>query len=109
MDGMSFAVSVDLEADAAYIRLLNHAIARTVLIGEGVNVDLSALDVVVGIEMLTIDSKIPFARLTTEYHVPVDAVARLRNLMPSIQESVMRQSSDGTLMGRVVGRLPAEV
>lgn len=108
MNGMSFAVSVDLEADAAYIRLLEQPVARTVLVGGGVNVDLSELDVVVGIEMLTIDSRIPFGRLVSDFHVPADAVDRLRALMPSIQESVLRQSSDGTVSPSI-GRLPAEV
>lgn len=92
---MPFTVRVDVEADAAYILMTDRKVARTEDAGPSVMVDLDELGVVVGIEMLSIDAKIPFGDLVTKYHVHTADVELLRLLQPSIRVSLM-QSGDGS-------------
>src|SRR5262245_50646660 len=50
----SIDVTVDLHADVAYIKLSDRRIARTEEFGPEIMVDLDELNVVVGIELLTL-------------------------------------------------------
>lgn len=90
-----FTVSVDLDANAAYIKMTSREVAKSVEAGSGVLVDLDELGVVVGIEVLSIDAEIPYSRLITDFHVHRDDVEILRMLRPSVRASIMR-SNDGT-------------
>ncbi len=92
---MPFTVRVDVEADAAYILMTDRKVAKTVEVGPSVQVDLDELGVVVGIEMLSIDARIPFGELVTQFHVHTADIDLLRILQPSIQVSMM-QSGDGS-------------
>jgi uncharacterized protein YuzE len=91
-----FKVSVDVEADAAYITMSDSPVVNTVQVTDGVLVDLDALRVVVGIEVLRINADIPFQRLIDEYHVHSDDVELLRLLRPNVGAAFsLRQGSDG--------------
>lgn len=90
-----FTVSVDLDANAAYIKMTSRQVTKSVEAGPGVLVDLDDLDVVVGIEVLSIDAEIPYSRLVTDFHVHAADVEILRMLRPSVKASIMR-SNDGT-------------
>ena len=92
----TFTVSVDIEANAAYIAMSREPVASTTQVTDDVLVDLDAMNVVVGVEVLRIDAVIPFQRLIDEFHVHSTDVELLRLLRPSVGASVsLRQGTDG--------------
>lgn len=88
----SINVEIDHDADAAYIRLSDESVARSVDVGDDVVVDLDEMNVVVGIEMLDLDADIPYSTLVTDYHVHSDVTDLLRRLRPSISGFLSLQS-----------------
>jgi len=93
---MPFEVSIDNDADAAYIKMTPRSIAESRELGDGVIVDLDDMAIVVGIEILGLETRIPFQRLVDEFHVHTEDVKYLRALQPSINGFLMQFSSDGT-------------
>jgi uncharacterized protein YuzE len=92
----TFTVSVDIEANAAYIAMSREPVATTKQVTDEVLVDLDAMNVVVGVEVLRIDAIIPFQRLIDEFHVHSTDVEMLRLLRPSVGAAVsLRQGADG--------------
>ena len=92
----TFTVSVDIEADVAYVAMSREPVASTKQITNEVLVDLDAMNVVVGVEVLRIDAVIPFQRLVDEFHVNSSDVELLRLLRPSVGATVsLRQGADG--------------
>lgn len=91
-----FAVEIDLDAGAAYVTMTDRAVASTELLGRGVNVDLDEFGMVVGVELLTLDAEVPFERLVNEFHVHSADVDLLKSLRPSIAESVLHLTAEGT-------------
>lgn len=83
MKDIKVALELDLEADAAYIRLSVEAVAQTCEVNELILVDLDRNGIVVGIETLGINAPIPFAELETRFHVHSDVIAVLRLVRPS--------------------------
>ncbi|TFC20062.1 DUF2283 domain-containing protein [Cryobacterium algoritolerans] len=79
-----FKVSIDIEANAAYIAMSDEPVASTKHVTDVVLVDLDAMNVVVGIEVLRIDGEIPFQRLIDEFHVHSKDVELLRLLRPNV-------------------------
>lgn len=97
MSDPKIVVEIDNELDAAYIRLSPESVKRTVEIGEDVMVDLDEFDVVVGIEVLSLDATIPFSHLKDVLHVRSDVVEILRSIQPSVAASMrLTQGTDGT-------------
>jgi uncharacterized protein YuzE len=92
-------VHVDQMADAAYIRLSDAPVARTVTVREDINVDLDEFGVAVGVEALSIRAEIPFDDLTSCYHVRSEVVEMLRLIRPSIGEFVEVGTSTCALHG----------
>lgn len=80
----SVEMIVDLPADAAYLRLSDLPVAKTVAVTDDIMVDLDALDVVVGVEVLSLGADLPFAELTHRFHVRSDVVDLLRLVQPSV-------------------------
>lgn len=80
----SIRIDIDQSADAAYIRLSDKAVARTVELTEDVYVDLDELGVAVGVEILSLAAVIPFARLITECHVHSSVVDIVAMIRPSV-------------------------
>jgi uncharacterized protein YuzE len=98
-----FSVSVDIEANAAYITMSDEPIVSTIEVTDEVLVDLDAMRVVVGIEVLRIDAEIPFTRLVDEFHVHSDDVELLRLLRPNVGAAFsLKQGTDG-IASRVRG------
>lgn len=91
-----FVLTVDNDADAAYITMTSREITESKELGNGIIVDLDAMGIVVGIEILGLESRIPFQRLTDEFHVHTADVEYLRLLQPSISRFLMQYSTDGT-------------
>ncbi|MGO1267100.1 MAG: DUF2283 domain-containing protein [Microbacterium gubbeenense] len=105
-----FEITVDGDADAAYITMTDRPIAESRELGGGVIVDLDDVGIVVGIEILGLETKIPFDRLTKEFHVHTGDVDYLKLLQPSIQSFVLQHSVDGSSRaGRTQGSLNANL
>ena len=88
-------VSIDLSVDAAYIKIADHPVARTRELTDDVLVDLDSYDVVVGIELLTLNAAIPLSALATECHVPQAALAIIASLEPGLASRFM-VAAEGT-------------
>lgn len=63
------SVKLDCDAGAAYLRLSTNSVARTVEFSDDINVDLDAMGVVVGVELLDLMIPIPMDALASQYHV----------------------------------------
>lgn len=88
MANSTFTVSVDMEANVAYIAMSHEPVASSKQITDDVLVDLDAMNVVVGVEVLRIDAEIPFQRLVDEFHVHSSDIELLRLLRPSVGAAV---------------------
>lgn len=94
MEGIS--IELDTVLHAAYIRLSDHAVVRTVALDDQVMVDLDEFGVAVGVEVLDESAPLPFARLTDEFHVHTDVIGLLRFIRPDIASFVgVTQGNDG--------------
>lgn len=87
-------LSVDMQAQAAYITLRHEVVVSTRSVTEAVLVDLDAMNVVVGVEILSLSAPIPFTELHTQFHVHSDTIDALRLIQPSIK-GFLSQASDG--------------
>ncbi|MGH3770004.1 MAG: DUF2283 domain-containing protein [Pseudonocardiaceae bacterium] len=83
------SVKIDTEAGAAYLRLGRGQVARTVEFTEDVYVDLDQFGVVVGIELLDLDTPLPLDELAARFHINASA---LDVLMKAIQWSTPRRT-----------------
>lgn len=68
-------ITIDREADAAYIRFSREVTVLTEVLNDFVNVDLDSSHRVVGIELLSLDEEVPFDQLAADYHLPGDLIA----------------------------------
>lgn len=72
--GTAVSVKIDTEAGAAYLRLGRGQVARTVEFTEDVYVDLDQFGVVVGIELLDLDTPLPLDKLAARFHTNAGAL-----------------------------------
>lgn len=77
-------IAIDHEAGAAYIRLSAERVARTAQVTDQFLVDLDAMGVAVGIEVLALSADIPYERLEQDCHVHSDAIAAVKAIRPSV-------------------------
>lgn len=73
-------ITIDRDADAAYIWFSHEVSVRTEVFNDFVNVDLDSSHRVVGVELLSLDEEVPFEELAVKYH-----------LSPSVIESLKEQ------------------
>jgi uncharacterized protein YuzE len=73
----TITVEVDTEIGAAYVGFSDARVARTEEYSEDINVDLDALGVVVGIELLDTSVVVPLDDLVAKYHITTTTLARL--------------------------------
>ncbi len=71
-------ITIDRDANAAYIRLSREASVRAEVLNDFVNVDLDSSNRVVGVELLSLDEEIPFGELAAKYHLPTDLVESVK-------------------------------
>jgi uncharacterized protein YuzE len=91
-------VEVDQQADVAYIRLSDNPVARSHALDSDVVVDLDAMNVVVGVEMLHLNAEIPYTQLVTDFHVRSELTELMRQLRPSISGFLSLHSmAEGTV------------
>lgn len=91
------SVKVDRDAGAAYLRLSTNSVTRTVEFSEDIYVDLDAMGVVVGVELLDLMTPIPMDALAWKHHIHSDAI---RILAAAIQG----QAATGTASSEAPGR-----
>jgi len=93
------ATTVTLEIDnyvgAAYITLSENEVVRTVEVTPEVMVDLDAMDVAVGVEILDLTADIPIGPLMRDYHIHSDVASLLQKIRPSVTGFVASFSSSG--------------
>lgn len=89
-------IEVDSTVDAAYIRLSSNHVVTTEAVTDDVMVDLDAMRVVVGIEVLSLNADIPFSTLVTKYHVHSDVIELLRRVRPTVAGFVFSMSSESS-------------
>lgn len=93
-------VTVDQQADMAYIRLTDGKVARTVELSPEICVDLDDLGVVVGIECFGIDAEMPFSELIRVHHVHSETVEALRQLRPSVGARIVSMAEGSASTAR---------
>ena len=89
---MDPSLTVDFAADAAYLLLSDHEIARTCEVAPGVLVDLDGYGIVTGVEVIDLDAVIPYSELIDKFHVRADQLVTLDSVRPSVSSFVSRQS-----------------
>ena len=72
----------DLDADALYIELANHQVARTVQVDAGTLVDLDASGGVVGIEVVHPGRAWPRDQILDQFTISEDNARELRTYFP---------------------------
>jgi uncharacterized protein YuzE len=90
---MGAVLSVDYAADAAYLRLSDGEVRETCEVSPGVLVDLDEMRVVVGVEVLTLDTYIPRDQLIRDYHLRSEDLEIFELVRPSVMSFVQRQSA----------------
>ncbi len=88
------SVKLDRDAGAAYLRLSTNSVARTVEFSEDIYVDLDAMGVVVGVELLDLMTPIPMDALTLKHHIHNDSIRILTAAIEG-QAPTGTASSDG--------------
>ena len=83
-------ITIDLQADAAYIELSSEDVATTVALTKDVNIDLDEQRCVVGIEVLSLAADIPFSDLLVKYHVRSEVVEALMSSVEKRFDLVQR-------------------
>lgn len=68
----------DLHAQALYVRLTDHPVARTHELGDNANVDLDATGGVVGVEVISIAHPWPIDEFLATYDIPASEAAQFR-------------------------------
>lgn len=81
-------LNVDSKLDAAYLTLSDAPVARTVEFNDDILVDLDKMNVVTGIEFLTIGARIPLTELEQKFHIKSEVVASINLLLPSIETRI---------------------
>ena len=98
----SAQLSVDTEARAAYVTFSEAPVksARTLEVSDVILVDLDEFDMVVGVEILDLDTTVSVSELVARCHFPPGAEDALRALLPYI--STWRQQIASTSSKSVV-------
>lgn len=79
--GPKVSLQVDDEAGAAYLRLSANPVARTVEFNDDIWVDVDELNVVVGVEVLDLDTSVPLDELAAKHHVDSRTLALLKSVI----------------------------
>lgn len=86
-------LSVDFEANAAYLEVSSNDVVETCEVAPGVQVDLDEYGCAVGIELLSLSLSIPVDEIGRKYHVRKEDLDALRQVHPNVTTFVARQSA----------------
>lgn len=84
MDRTILTVKVDPTVSAAYIRVSDERVKRSVEVSDVIIVDLDEHAMVRGIELLDLDETIPYEKLEKDFHVDSKTISALKTIRPSI-------------------------
>ncbi|OBK91491.1 DUF2283 domain-containing protein [Mycolicibacter sinensis] len=100
-------LSIDTEVDAAYIKVSDHSVAKTIEISDDVQIDIDSTGTLVGVELLDLAAEIPADEIAARCQLPfpeimmalVDARPLLRaaSISSSISSSNSGQAYAGML------------
>jgi uncharacterized protein YuzE len=76
-------VTVDLEANAAYLYLLDADIVRTEFVSDVVNVDIDDHGSVVGVELLDLEAELPYDLLREGFNLTSEDLSPLEEALAS--------------------------
>lgn len=93
-------MSVDFEADAAYLQVSDHQVVETIEILPGLLIDLDELRCAVGVEVLSLALEIPVDEITRRYHLRRENLAALTQMRPAITSFVAHQAAGTIEQGR---------
>ncbi|MEV4155429.1 DUF2283 domain-containing protein [Nocardia salmonicida] len=93
---------IDQNVGAAYIQINDNEVARTVEVTDDILVDLDAMDMVVGVEILSLTAELPIGQLIRDHHIQSDAVAQLQKVRPSVASFFASFTSSGGSAASVV-------
>jgi len=95
MTSPQVSIEIDPMADAAYIRLSQKSVSRTVEVTPEVLLDLDEMDIAVGLEVLRLDAEIPYTELITKYHIHSEVIEKVRRIRPSVASFVFSSGPAG--------------
>ena len=91
-----FEVNIDRQSDAAYIRLTEGDVDKTIQATESVLVDVDRFGVAVGLELLSLDTEVPYAELIRNFHVRSEVLTYLSLIRPTVRGFLsLTQGADG--------------
>lgn len=99
-------LNVDPKHDVAYLTLSEEDPVATVEHSDDILVDLDALNMVVGIEFLSMGTGIPLTDLVTRFHIPTEVVAAINMLLPSIETRMQITSGTDPVTSAHTSQLP---
>lgn len=106
---MQATLTVDFDANAAYLRVSEATIVETCEVAPGVLVDLDEFRCAVGIEVLDLSIDLPVARIEREFHLKKEDAHRLASLSPNVTTFVARQGGINVAAGERAGWETLEV
>lgn len=92
-------VTVDSQVQAAYIHIREGRIARTQQVTELVFVDVDSDGNALGVELLSLNSPIPFDKIEHDCRIPSDVMAvwgQIGSVLPAYSKMNVTTASDGT-------------
>lgn len=88
---MLATLTVDFEANAAYLHVSDAPVVETCEVAPGVLVDLDEFGCAVGIEVLDLSITLPVAHIERKYHLKSGDIQHLVNISPNVTTFVARQ------------------
>lgn len=76
-------LEIDMTLGVAYMRLSSNPVARTIQLSETMLLDIDAMGIVVGLELLDFDEKVS-ADLLKKHHVHSDVADEFAKLQPTL-------------------------
>lgn len=83
-------LTVDFEADAAYLQVSDKPVAETREAAPGIQVDLDQYGCAVGIEVLELSLEIPADEIIRKFHLRHDDMETLKRIRPDVTSFVTR-------------------
>jgi len=92
----SISLSIDEAAGAAYLKLSEEPVARTVQFDDATLVDLDRYDMVVGFECLDLNADVDLDALAKQYHIEAKVLTFIRSVADSIDRRRTTASASPT-------------
>lgn len=89
-------LTVDFEANAAYLEVSEAPVAETQEVQPGILVDLDQFRCAVGIEVLSLAVDVPTAEIAHNFHIRQEDLKALEQMRPAINTFIAMQAS-GTI------------